>query len=402
MKNKVRKTSLGAWSDAGVCCMRNSMAALLLGLIAFPLVQAQTFSTLYNFSGGSDGGQPYVGVIQDPEGNLYGTTYQGGDLNCMAPYGCGAVYKLDTAGNETLLHGFTGSDGWRPDAPVIRDEAGNIYGTTVDGGFNDEGVVFKIDTAGKATVLHKFTGGSDGCTPFQGLVIGKSGALFGTTNLCGAYGYGTIFKIDNAGQFTLLHSFSAGTSDGASPYRGTLAMDKSGNLYGLTAGGGAYRSGVLYKLSESGKFTVLHTFNGMSDGCTPYGSVLRDRSGNLYGTTYGCGTNGVGVLWKVSKTGKESILHTFVYSPSDGCNPQDGVARDLKGNLYGVAGCGANKYGVLYELSAGGRFTLLRSFDESDGGYPGGEVLRTSSGTMLGTSSEGGTGNNGAVWSYVP
>jgi len=156
---------------------------------------------------------------------------------------------------------------------------------------------------------------------------------------------------------------------------------------------------------------VLHSFpgHGTSDGCEPYGSVVQDTAGNHYGTTLYCGLYGGGTIWKVSVKGKETILHNFAGGKSDGCRPYAGVTRDSKGNLYGVANaCDANNYGALYKLSASGKLTLLHSFDNTDGAGPVGEVRRTAKGTLFGTTSYGAGGGNycqdgcGTVWSYVP
>jgi uncharacterized repeat protein (TIGR03803 family) len=372
--------------------------AFMVVFMSMALAQGQTFTTIFNFTGGPDGGSPNAGLIQDPSGNLYGTTESGGSGHY---YNYGVVYEIDPVGTETVLHSFGGyPDGSTPLAPVVRDKAGNLYGTT------SSGIVFKIDTAGNETVLD-----SPGAS-YQGLVRDKAGNLYGTTSSWNCSGYGTIFKIDKAGNFTLLHSFTGGSSDGACPYYGHLALDESGNLYGLTWGGGAYGYGVLYELSKAGTFTVLHSFNNSSsDGCYPYGSVLMDKAGNLYGTTSGCGSYYYGTIWKVSKKGKETILHNFAGSPSDGCTPYAGVAQDTKGNLYGVTtGCGANYYnGTLYELSGKDQFTLLHSFNGADGEDPVGEVLSSSTGTLFGTTYYGGTSDCriyystcGTVWSYVP
>jgi len=385
--------------------------AFIVVLVLSPLAKAQTFTTIYNFTGGADGGNPYAGLIQDPSGNLYGTTVNGGSGHY---YNYGVVYEVDPVGTETVLHSFGGyPDGGGPATPLVRDKSGNIYGTTSSGG-NDCGVVFKIDSVGSESVLHTFTG-SDGCGPLQGLVRDKAGNLYGTTapQLCtDCSGYGTIFKVDNKGNFTLLHTFTGGSSDGLFPYYGHLTMDKSGNLYGLTWGGGAYGYGVLYELSKTGTFTMLHSFdNSSSDGCYPYGSVLIDKAGNFYGTTSGCGSYYYGTIWKLSKNGKETILHNFAGSPSDGCTPYAGVTQDAKGNLYGVTtGCGTNYYyGTVYKLSAKGKLTLLHSFDGVDGELPIGEVLTNSAGTLFGTTYYGGTSNCriyystcGTVWSYAP
>jgi uncharacterized repeat protein (TIGR03803 family) len=376
---------------------------IVLGFAA--LAQTQTFTTLYNFTGGPDGAGPLAGVIQDSVGNLYGTTGWGGSSDW------GVAYELNTVGTESVLHSFSGNpDGGQPVTPVIRDKAGGIYGTTAWGGSSFNGTVFKIDTAGNETVLYNFTGRPDGCDLQQGLVRDKAGNLYGTAEECGPYGWGTIFKVNSAGKFTLLHSFTK--SDGGYPANGHLTLDNAGNLYGVTYLGGShpcdlgFGCGVLYELSKTGKFTVLHSFAGGSDGCNPFGALAQDNAGNLYGTTASidCGSANYGTIWKVSREGKETILHHFAGGTLDGCNPYAGVARDAKGNLYGVTWqCGANLYyGALYKLSVKGRLTLLHSFDGSDGIWPSGEVWRTTKGTLFGTTYSGGTYDNGTVWSYVP
>jgi uncharacterized repeat protein (TIGR03803 family) len=369
------------------------------------LSPAQTFTTLHNFTGRSDGGFSTAGLVQDPSGNLYGITNAGGDLkNNCAPYGCGVVFKVRTTGRETVLHTFTNTpDGAGPSAPVARDKAGNLYGTTVGGGSGNGsyGTVFKIDTAGKETVLYSFTGGSDGCAPYQGLTMDKAGNLYGTALSCGSSYNGTIFKVHSAGNFTVLHRFTG--SDGSTPGYGRLAMDEVGNIYGVTNSGGTYNRGVLYKLSKSGKLAVLYSFKGgTTDGWGATGTVALDKAGNVYGTTTLGGPTENGTIWKVSATGKETILHNFAGGASDGCAPS-GVTRDSQGNLYGVTpNCGPSNLGVLYRLSESGTFTLLHTFDFSDGALPFGEVLRTSKGALYGTTGDGGTGRNGTVWSYVP
>jgi uncharacterized repeat protein (TIGR03803 family) len=386
-----------------------SVTLLAVMIASAAIAQAQAFTTLYNFNYGSDGNTPFAGVVQDPSGNLYGTAFWGGDPNCSDGSTCGVVFKLDTAGKETVLHRFSGPDGAFPVTPVVRDTAGNIYGTTSNGGLKNNGTAFKIDTTGHLKVLHSFSG-ADGCFPEQGLVQDKAGNLYGTTWGCGTYNHGTIFKLDSAGNFTLLHSFAGPPSDGAEPQYKHLTIDPAGNLYGVTMNGGSggcqnyYGSGcgVLYKLSRGGAFTMLHSFTG-ADGCFPNGSVTRDIHGNLYGTTYQCGSDNYGTIWKASATGKETILHDFAGGTSDGCYPAAGLTRDSKGNLYGVTyECGYDQNGVLYKLGASGTYTLLHRFDFTDGAALYGEVLLTTDGNLLGTAGGGGTYGQGTVWRYAP
>jgi uncharacterized repeat protein (TIGR03803 family) len=376
--------------------------AFALVLVLAALAPAQTFTTLYSFTG-SGGAAPLGPLLQDKAGNLYGNTEVGGSGQD------GVVFKLNTSGAETVLHSFSGADGENPEASLMRDSIGDLYGIADRGGAYNYGSVFKIDTAGAEATLHSFTGGtSDGCLPAQGLVTDKSGNLYGTTAECGAYGNGTVFKLDRAGKSTILHSFARGND--SLPEQGHLVRDKSGNLYGVTYGGGSNACtngcGVLYKLGTNGKFTVLHRFaGGVSDGCHPYGTVVMDEAGNLYGTTWMCGAPGNGIVWKVSTGGKETILHSFAGGVSDGCAPYAGVVRDSHGNLYGTTwGCGAHNLGTVFKLHSDGKQTLLHSFSGvgDDGELPYGEVLRTSSGELFGTTFYGGSVGEGTVWSYVP
>jgi uncharacterized repeat protein (TIGR03803 family) len=377
----------------------------LLGVTALATpAQAGTFTTLYTIPGGASGQFPWAAVIQDKSGNFYGTAISAG------AYNYGVVFEVDAAGNETVLHNFDYTDGAFPYAPLIRDSEGNLYGTASAGGSdncypNGCGTVFKLDPSGNETTLHEFAGGtSDGCNPYQGVIADKAGNLYGTTWGCGSRGGGTVFKIDTTGKETILHNFAGGPRDGAYPYYGHLLLDQSGNLYGVTEKGGSFASyGVLYQLSSAGKLKLLHKFYSSPDGCYPYGSVAMDKQGNFYGTTNGCGSANDGTVWKVSKSGHETILHNFV--GYDGCNPYAGVVLDSKGNLYGDAySCGGSNQGTLWKVSPRGRFTLLHSFyyDPDGDQYPSGEVLHTAKGSLYGTTYGGGNGFRGTVWQYKP
>lgn len=374
--------------------------AVLLGLVVTTQsAQAQTFTTLYNFTGASDGGYPFAGLVRDKTGNLYGTTYSGGSSTT------GTVFKVNKSGTETVLYSFTdGTDGGLPYAPLVRDAGGNLYGTTELGGASGYGTVFKVDPSDAETVLHSFASGiTDGQLPLGGLLRDTKGNLYGTTFEGGNPGYGTVFKVDASGTETLLHSF-AGTPGGGYPRYENLIMDTKGNLYGVTQAGGTNSYGIVFKLSKSGKFTVLHNFiGGTTDGCLPFGTLVMDKKDNLYGTAESCGSSGDGVVWKLSKKGVETVLHNFAGGSSDGAIPIAGVIMDAKGNLYGnTEEGGSASLGTVYELNKKGTLTVLHSFAGSDGEAPFGGVIRDAKGDLYGTSSAGGTGGYGTVWKLTP
>jgi uncharacterized repeat protein (TIGR03803 family) len=376
-------------------------AAFCLAIVTTQSAQAQTFKVLYNFTGSTDGATPYAPLVRDSAGNLYGTTEAGGAS------GAGTVFKVSKSGKETVLYSFTGGvDGANPFAGLLQDAADNLYGVTAYGGTSGVGTVFKLSKGGKETVLHNFAGGTaDGCYPFGGLLRDTAGNLYGTTEDCGASGIGTVFKLSKTGEETILHSFAGGTSDGEFPSFTTLLMDANDNLYGVAEQGGAYNLGVVYKLSKAGKLTVLHSFEGgTGDGCDAFGTPAMDAAGNLYGTANACGSSEVGIVWKVSKKGKETVLHNFTAGPSDGAEPIAGVIMDAEGNLYGdtYQGGSAN-LGTVYKLNTKGKVTLLHTFTGPGGSYPYSGVLREASGNIYGTTIYGGSGtkcNNGCgtVW----
>lgn len=222
----------------------------------FKLDKDSKETVLHTFTGAPDGDGPSGGLVRDKAGDFYGVTGAGGNsTNC--PHGCGIVFKLDAKGNETVLYNFTGETGYAPNGPLLRDTAGNFYGTTVFGGTSscDCGVVFKLDSSGHETVLYSFKGGPDGARPAGGLVRDAAGNLYGTTTLGGATGCtggcGTVFKLDSGGNETVLYTF-AGSTDGANP-NGGIVMDRAGNLYGTTLDGGDLSCflgcGVVFKLA---------------------------------------------------------------------------------------------------------------------------------------------------------
>lgn len=354
------------------------LLALIVAVLAAKSVHAQCtrscgapppdgFSLLHTFTGPPDGANSAAGLVEDAAGNFYGTTSQGGSTSGPCPSaGCGIVFKVDQSGNETVLHSFAGQpDGATPLASLVLDAAGNMYGTTSHGGTSNLGTVFKVDSAGTESVLYSFTGEPDGAGPAADLVLDAAGNLLGTTAEGGIADAGTVFKLDSTGKESVLYSFTGGV-DGAHPMAG-LILDKEGNMYGTTIAGGEVGScsptkrdrsttpvtcGVVFELDTTGTESVLHSFTGEPDGAGPAGDLVRDASGNLYGTTaaggiicyiiappfpgqgpsteYYCGT-----VFKLDPTGKETLLHTFSGAPG-GAIPYGALILDAAGNLYGT------------------------------------------------------------------
>lgn len=330
----------------------------------------------------------------DKAGNLYGTTLEGGAGGCPGG-GCGTVFKLAPDGTKTVLYSFAGgSDGSGPHGLVI-DEAGNLYGTTTAGGgtgcYDDEGcgTVFEVAADGTETVLHAFTGGGDGEQPLGGLIIDKKGNLYGTT-------LGTVFRLAPGGNEKVIHFFT-GRGDGSRPGAVTLVRDKAGNLYGTTQGGGAYRDGTVFEVSPDGTETVLYSFTGGSDGGGPYAGVIIDAAGNLYGTTpydgdlncdYG---QGCGTVFKVAPDDTETTLYTFTDTGAN-ANPMAGLTMDGAGNLYGTT-YGFSP-GAVFRLAPDGTEKLLHTFTGgADGDEPLGGLTMDGNGRLYGTTQGGGGGN---------
>jgi len=241
----------------------------------------------------------------DANGNLYGTAVNGGADND------GTVFKLAPDGTETLLHTFAGgNDGAYPWAPLIADRKGKFYGTTCCGGASTQGTVFELTPEGKETVLYNFCAQAncaDGGTPLAALLMDRSGNLYGTTSMGGGgscnYGCGTVFELAADGTETVLYSFCAKTNcaDGSTPNASYLIMDKKGNLYGTTTAGGKYGDGTVFELAPDGTEKVLHSFAGGSDGSDPSSGLLVNTKGDFYGTAFKGGANNDGIVFEVIK-----------------------------------------------------------------------------------------------------
>jgi uncharacterized repeat protein (TIGR03803 family) len=262
------------------------------------------------------------------------------------------VFKIDPAGNEIVLHHFTAGahDGSQSEQGLVADPAGNLYGTTWYGGTNGFGVVFKIDSSGNETIVHNFDPNTDGQWPYGGTMLRDSaGNFYGTNEFGGSSFVGTVFQMDPSGKVKVLHSFGA-AGDGVIP-SGSLTQDAAGNLYGVTRSGGAFNFGTVFKIDPSGNETILYSFTGTGgDGSTPVGGLTRDSAGNLYGTTLSGGSQYLGTVFKLDAANKETILHNF--DGATGKNPEFTLLQDAQGNLYGTAyEGGAYGAGVIYELT---------------------------------------------------
>jgi uncharacterized repeat protein (TIGR03803 family) len=354
-------------------CLGTLRTALLIAVAALAWAggaAASTYKIIHVFWWARN---PMGNLTLDAAGNLYGTTGSGRG-SCSGGFACGVVWKLkpNPAGTWTvsILHVFRGADGQHPAAGLVLDKAGNLYGTTDEGGASGLGVVFKLkpnpDGTWTESVLHSFAGGAGGNQPAAGLVFDTAGNLYGTTGTGGAPVDGVVFKLkpnpDGTWTESVLHSFTGG-ADGRYPAAAPI-FDVAGNLYSTTQLGGDFTScpygcGVVFKLKPNpdGIWTesVLHSFTGGAEGSEPFAGLTLD-GGNLYGTTLGggsgCGGFGCGVVFKLEPTSSgwsETVLHSFLgfgkflYAP---------VIFDRAGNLYGTTSDGnhAFDYGLVFQI----------------------------------------------------
>jgi uncharacterized repeat protein (TIGR03803 family) len=364
-----------------------------------------TQQLLYNFSNHQDGGHPNWGLIADPSGNLYGTTGSGGS-------GFGTVFELSPDGggswSYTVLYTFTGkSDGRYPSGPLLRDEEGNLYGTTQGGGAHGVGVVFELSLHGgswQETALYSFRGGADGKFPIAGVVMDKDKNLFGTTY--SGFKNGTVYELTAVQGVWGKRVLDRVPTSGAG-----LTLDATGNLYLAS-----YYN--VFKLTPNGNGTwtptVIHTSSGFpKDGYWNESAPVFDHAGNLYGCTAAGGRNDEGILYRLipqtNGTWKEQILVT--YAGRNGSSPGANLIIDESGNIYGTTSWGgSHAYGTAFELvssTRGFHNTILWNFDANDGLNPSGSLVLDSAGNLYGTASKGGTTVNqdwgfGVVFKVAP
>jgi uncharacterized repeat protein (TIGR03803 family) len=317
-------------------------------------------TVLHDFPSSSDDGQgPTSNLIVDAAGNLYGTTRGGG-----GPYKVGTIFELTPQSKgswtESILYSFGthSNDAYAPYAGLVIDDVGNLYGT-------GHSVFELLPDSGnwREKVIHRFTSQHDGDGPFAGVILDAAGNLYGTTEGGGTHEYGTVYMVQHTSsgwKEQVLHNFPAFPQDGQVPGVGALVIDGSGSLYGTTDVGGAFRYGTVFRLTLGSdgrwKETILHGFKPDVDGYEPSAGVVRDHAGNLYGTTIAGGSPqcDCGVVYKLAPTAKGkwtyTVLHTF--SGYDGAQPDANLILDSQGNLYGTTATGgANGGGVVFELT---------------------------------------------------
>jgi uncharacterized repeat protein (TIGR03803 family) len=375
-----------------------SVAFCVVGVVQSP---AQSFTRLFKFDG-ANGEAPYrESLIQGLDGNFYGTTYLGGANNG------GEVFRITPNGNLTMIYSFCPGagclDGSLPSDTLLQTFDGNLYGTTSEGGASNYGTVFKLTPSGVLTTLHEFCSEAncaDGVVPVFGLTQGINGNFYGATTTEVAGISGTIFEITSSGQLTTLYTFCALSNclDGAGS-GGALILGTDGNFYGVTGSGGAQKVGTIFRITAGGKLTTLHSFH-KTDGELP-NTLLQAADGSLYGTTEYGGINQEGVIFKLTPSGQFSVLHNFcsVMNCVDGATSQAPLVEGTDGNLYGVTTFGGvaklngqifSGYGTVFQITPAGQFTVLHTFctlggNCADGAYPADGLTQGTDGNFYGT-----------------
>lgn len=403
--------------------LRLAFFALTLSLFCAASVSnayAQTLTTLVTFNG-TNGEQPESPLLQGLDGNIYGTTLDGG-ANCNG--GCGTVFRMTPAGVLTMLHSFCAQggypyclDGSFPFGGLVQSTNGNFSGTTTGGGifntlgyYDALGTIFEIDANGNFTTLYNFAGSpNDGNGPL-GLVLGADGNFYGSTFsggdncVSGLFGCGNLFKITASGTLTSLYNFCAQTNctDGSKPL--SLMQATDGNFYGTTLNGGvtSAQCGIAFRITPTGKLTPLHSFGSSGEGCFP-SSLTLGNDGNFYGTASIGGAHGWGTVFKMTPTGKVTRLYSFCAQThcADGAHPNGGLVLATDGSFYGTTiGAGGDtgfNYSVIFSITPSGTFTLLHPLNRITEGTAAAGLVQATDGSFYGTtiaSSDAGCSNS--------
>ena len=392
--------SIVSQPDSLVCSIANATGTATAAVTNI-LVSCQPIAKAHVFDNVStDAMMPYGGLVADSKGNYYGVAAGGGQ------FGGGAVFKVTAQGNYSIVHSFgsVANDGESPYGDLIVDANDNLYGATFNGGDIGAGNIYKISADGTYTSLVSlgdFNNGALVVSSVNGRLIRTSnGDLYGISTYGGPSSAsaqnGVVFKYSN-GVMTALHSFTE-DSDGNGP-TGAIVMDSTGNLYGTTYGGGDNNEGIVYKIASDGTETILHSFAGDStDGGFPYGGLTIDASGNLYGSTIFGGPNNSGSIFKITAAGVYSTV-AFLNS-ADGSYPLGTLVLDANQNLIGTAYLGGNATGTVFSVSPTGTVSLVYAFGtlNSEGALPVGGVLLSGT-TLMGTTSQGGVNGYGILYS---
>lgn len=318
----------------------------------FKITPNGELTVIFNFDG-PHGQAPIGGLTLGRDGKFYGTTWYGG------ADGSGTFFSITASGKLTVLYSFmefSGDSGFQPYAAPIQARDGSFYGTAGFGGAQGAGTVYKITTSGQFTVLHAF-GGSDGSLPVASLIQANDGALYGTTELGGSSNEGVVYKVTPSGVFTILSQLNGVT--GGNPYA-SLVQTQDGNLFGTASGLGSLFWGTVYKLTLPDTLTDFYTFTGNTDGGAPYAGLVQATDGNLYGAASDENSSS-GTLYSISETGNFSVLHSF--DGGDGADPAVTQFQHTNGLLYGTTPCGGTGStggcvygpggGVFYSLDVG-------------------------------------------------
>lgn len=375
-------SSLGGTSDLGT---------------VFKISAGGSLTSLYSFV---DGAYPQDALVQGTDGNFYGTTQFGGAVSN------GTAFKISAGGSFTSLYSFTnGIDGAEPVAGLALGSDGNFYGAALYGGSNRMGTLFKMSASGLLTPLYSFTNGNGGLFPLATLLLGSDGNFYGTTENGGGapgIGDGTVFKMAPNGLFTPLYSFTNG-DDGSVPLGG-LAQGDDGNFYGTTKLGGRRGSGTVFKISSGGTFTPVYSFTNGTDGGNPLDTLALGSDGNFYGTTQAGGVGVGGTVFSITTAGSLKTLYAFTNNNNGGEFPDAGLALGSDGNFYGTTYAGgSNGYGTVFKITAGASFTPLYSFTNGiDGANPEASLVQGSDVNFYGTTIDGGTSGDGAIFKITP
>ncbi|WP_160164550.1 choice-of-anchor tandem repeat GloVer-containing protein [Pedosphaera parvula] len=362
----------------------------------FRVTTSGTLVTLFNFYGWESGQSPN-GLVLGADGNFYGTTYWGG-FDGENYVNFGTVFKITPGGVLTTLTSFAGTNGDNPagDSKLTFGYDGNLYGVTYRGGASNYGTVFKITPNGTLTSLVSFNN-TNGAYPRSGLALGKDGQLYGTTSHGGPGDFGTIFKVTTNGALTTLFYFN--NSNGAYPV-GPLTLSTNGNFYGTTAGGGSIGRGTMFQITTNGAMTSLLSFN-MTIGASPNSRLTLASDGNFYSTAPGGGLGGYGLVFEVTTNGGLSTLKSFV---CNGANPNAALTVGTDGNFYGTTSAGgdAGGWGTIFRVKkTDNSFTTLLNFGGLNGGTPYSGLTLGSSGEFYGTTYQGGISNYGTIFKYT-